>query len=72
MLYKNKKDGKDQESIQSSTTPEDTNGKVTTSHLDITNESQENKPMERDHYWLKGHNFNKLGRGPIGDALHQI
>ena len=37
-----KKRGKDQESIQSSTTPDpDTNGKVTTSQLDITNESQE-------------------------------
>ena len=37
-----KKKGKDQESIQSSTTlTQDTNGKVTTSQLDITNKSQE-------------------------------
>ena len=36
-----KKEGKDQESIQSSTTPaQDTNGKVTTSQVDVTNESQ--------------------------------
>ena len=35
-----KKESKDQESIQSSTKPDkDTNVKVTTSHLDITNES---------------------------------
>ena len=40
MFYKSKKEGKDQESIQSSITPDpDTNGKVTTSQLDITNES---------------------------------
>ena len=36
------KHGKSQESIQSSTDmTQDTNGKVTTSQLDITNESQE-------------------------------
>ena len=51
---------------------QDANGKVTTSHLDITKESQDNKPMGRDHYWPKGHNFNKLVRGLLGDALHQI
>ena len=40
-----KKEGKDQELIQSSTTPtQDTNGKVT-SQLDITNESQEVSPF---------------------------
>ena len=38
--------GKDQESIQSSTKlTQDTNGKVTTSQLDITNESQEVSPF---------------------------
>ena len=36
-LYKSKKEGKDQESIQSITTPDET----VTSQLDITNESQE-------------------------------
>ena len=42
----NKKEGKDQESIQSSTKPDpDTNGKMTTSKLDITNESQEVSPF---------------------------
>ena len=41
-----RKEGKDQEPIQSSTTPDkDTNGKVTTSQLDITNESQEVSPF---------------------------
>ena len=40
--YKSKKEDKDQESIQSSTTPDpDTNVKVATPQLDITNESQE-------------------------------
>ena len=44
--YKSKKEDKDQESIQSSTTPgQDTNGKVTTSQLDITNKSQEVSPF---------------------------
>ena len=40
-LIQSKKDGKDQESIQSSTThlTQDTNGKVTNSQLDITDES---------------------------------
>ena len=38
-----KKEGKDQESIQSSTTPDP--GKVTTSQFDITNESQEVSPF---------------------------
>ena len=43
-----KKEVKDQESIQSSTTPvltQDTDGKVTTSQLDITNESLEVSPF---------------------------
>ena len=42
-----KKKGKDQEPIQSSTKtdPMDTNGKVTTSQLDITNEGQEVSPF---------------------------
>ena len=47
-----KKKGNDQESIQSSTTPDpgqDTNGKVTTSKLDITNESQ---PMAIVALWI--------------------
>ena len=42
-----RKYGKDQESIQSSTTPDPgylTNGKVTTAQLDIKNESQEVSP----------------------------
>ena len=38
-----KKKGKDQESIQLST--QDTNGKVTTSQLDITNKSQVVSPF---------------------------
>ena len=24
------------------------------------------------HFWSKGHNLNKLGRGPLGDATYQI
>ena len=24
------------------------------------------------HYWLQGYNFNKLGRGSLGDASYQI
>ena len=41
-----KKEGKDQESIQSSPhLTQDTNWKVTTSQLDITNESQEVSPF---------------------------
>ena len=24
------------------------------------------------HFWLQGHNLNKLGRGPLGDATYQI
>ena len=42
-LFQSKKEGKDQESIQSST-----NGKVTNSQLDITNESQEVSPFPAD------------------------
>ena len=42
MKYQSKKDGKDQDSIQSN---QDTNGKVKTSQLDITNESQEVSPF---------------------------
>ena len=45
-VNKSAKEGKDQESIQSSTTPDqDTNGKVTNSQLDITNERQEVSPF---------------------------
>ena len=41
-----KKDGKDQEPIQSNTTSDPGyNGKVTASQLDITNESQEVSPF---------------------------
>ena len=44
--FYSKKEGKDQESIQSSTTPDQvTYGKVTMSQLDITNESQEVSPF---------------------------
>ena len=40
-LLQSKKEGKDQESIQSSTTPDPGyNGKVTTSQLDITNKAK--------------------------------
>ena len=43
---KSKEEVKDQESIQSSTTPDPgTNGKVTNSPLNITNESQEVSPF---------------------------
>ena len=44
---KSKKHGKDPESIQPSIThlTQDTNGKVTTSQLDITNESEEVSPI---------------------------
>ena len=46
LLLQSKKEGQDQESLQSSTTPDqDTNGKVTTSELDNTNESQEVSPF---------------------------
>ena len=45
-FFPTKKEGKDQESIQSSTTPDpDTNGRVAASQLDITNESQEVSPF---------------------------
>ena len=44
VYYKSKKEGKDQESIQSSTTPE-AGYQVTTSQVDITNESQEVSPF---------------------------
>ena len=40
-----KKEGKDQELIQSPHLPQDTNWKVTMSQLDITNESQEVSPF---------------------------
>ena len=63
---KSKKEGKDQESIQSSTTSDrDTNGKVTNSQLDIANESQEVNPFPAgDHKALinrraRKHNKNK-------------
>ena len=26
----------------------------------------------RCHFWPQGYNLNKLGRGPLGDATHQI
>ena len=46
MPYDSKKEGKDQESIQSSNhLTQDTNGRVTTSQLDITKESQEVSPF---------------------------
>ena len=52
MKFQSKKRGKDQESMQSSTTlgpgyrlAQDTDGKVTTSQLDITNEIQEVSPF---------------------------
>ena len=44
-----KKEGKAQVSIQSSTRP-DTNGKVKTPHLDITNETQEVSPFPTGDY----------------------
>ena len=45
-LKKSKKKSKDQELKESSTIPDkDTNGKVTTTQLDITNESQEVSPF---------------------------
>ena len=45
--HESKKEGKDQESIQSSPRlTQDTNWKVTTSQLDITNESQEFSPFQ--------------------------
>ena len=49
--HESKKEGKDQESIQSSPhLTQDTNWKVITSQLDITNESQEVSPFQaRDH-----------------------
>ena len=46
VCFLSKKKGKDQKPMQSSTTPDqDTNGKVTLSQLDITNESQEVRPL---------------------------
>ena len=49
--HESKKEGKDQKSIQSSPhLTQDTNWKVITSQLDITNESQEVSPFQaRDH-----------------------
>ena len=29
-------------------------------------------PPGRAHFWPKGHNLNKLGRGPLGDATYKI
>ena len=29
-------------------------------------------PLGRGHFWFLGTNLNELGRGPLGDALHQI
>ena len=50
-LKKSKKGCKDQESIQSSTTTDqDTNGQVTNSQIDTTNESQEVIPFPADDY----------------------
>ena len=44
--YRSKKEGNDQESINKAPhLTQDTNGKVTTSQLDITNESQEVSPF---------------------------
>ena len=50
-INESKKEGKDQESIRSSPhLTQDTNWKVITSQLDITNESQEASPFQaRDH-----------------------
>ena len=46
--HESKKEGKDHESIQSSPhLTQDTNWKVITSHLDITNESQEVSPRHQ-------------------------
>ena len=45
MIIQSKKGYKNQESIQSSTRIQDTNGKVTNSQLDTTNESQEVSPF---------------------------
>ena len=48
MLRLSKKEGKDQESIQSRTTPDPGyHEKVITSQLDITNESQEVSPSKQ-------------------------
>ena len=45
--YESKKKGKDQESIQSSTTPDPGyQWELTTSQLDITNEGQEVSPFQ--------------------------
>ena len=27
---------------------------------------------KRGHFWPKGYNLNKIGRGPLGDAKYQI
>ena len=29
-------------------------------------------PLRRAHFWPKGHNLNKLGRGPLDEATYQI
>ena len=29
-------------------------------------------PLGWDHFWLQGHNLNKLGRGSLDDATYQI
>ena len=49
--HESKKEGKDQESIQSSPhLTQDTNWKVITSQLNITNESQEVNPFQARHH----------------------
>ena len=30
------------------------------------------KPMGQGLFWPQGHNMNKLGRSPLGDATYQI
>ena len=31
-----------------------------------------NVTLGQGHFWPQGHNLNKLGRGPLGDATYQI
>ena len=66
--HESKKEGKDQESIQSRPhLTQDTNWKVTTSRLDITNENQEVSPFQAgDHKALINRRARKANKNKTG------
>ena len=71
------KEGKDQKSIQSSITPDPgyTNGKVTTSQLDITNESQEVSPLQAGNHKAptnrRAQKHNKTRQKQLTQMIHK-